>query len=110
VSLQIVSPTSELGTGLATSEYTIDWVTKVITLDNPLAFGPNEKLRVDVYEVGNGNQLVKANTDTDAIREITSTGFYDIYLNCNYSDTYFQGSGLIALYLNRLMYFLFMVI
>ena len=95
VSLQIVSPTSELGTGLATSEYTIDWVTKVITLDNPLAFGPNEKLRVDVYEVGNGNQLVKANTDTDAIREITSTGFYDIYLNCNYSDTYFQGSGLI---------------
>ena len=95
LSLQIISPTSELGTGLATSEYTINWVTKVITLNNPLAFGPNEKLRVDVYEVGNGNQLVKANTDTDAIREITETGFYDIYLNCNYSDTYFQGSGLI---------------
>mgnify|MGYP003630375125 FL=1 len=95
LSVQIIDPTTGLGTGLATSEYTIDWPTKVITLNTPLSTGPDQTLRVDAYEVGNGNQLVKANTDTDAIREITSTGFYDIYLNCNFADTFFQGSGLI---------------
>jgi hypothetical protein len=95
LSLQIIDPTTGLGTGLATSEYTIDWPTKVITLNTPLSTGPDQKLRIDVYEVGNGNQLVKANTDTDPIREITSTGFDDIYLNCNFSNTFFQGSGLI---------------
>jgi len=95
LSLQIIDPTTNLGTGLATSEYTIDWPTKVITLNTPLQFAPKEQLRVDVYEVGNGNQLVKANTDTDPIREVDETGFDDIYLNCNFSNTYFQGSGLI---------------
>ena len=95
LSLQIIDPATGLGTGLATSEYTIDWPTKVITLNTPLSTGPDQQLRIDVYEVGNGNQLVKANTDTDPIREITSTGFDDIYLNCNFSDTFFQGSGLI---------------
>ena len=48
-----------------------------------------------MYEVGNGNQLVKGCTDTDPIRPIESTGFDDIYLNCNYSATFFQGSGAI---------------
>ena len=95
LSLQIIDPATGLGTGLATSEYTIDWPTKVITLNTPLQFAPKEQLRVDVYEVGNGNQLVKANTDTDPIREVDETGFDDIYLNCNFSNTYFQGSGLI---------------
>ena len=95
LNIQIIDPTTGLGTGLATSEYTIDWPTKVITLNTPVQFAPKEQLRIDVYEVGNGNQLVKANTDTDPIREIESTGFDDIYLNCNYSATYFEGSGLI---------------
>ena len=95
LSIQIIDPATGLGTGLATSEYTIDWPTKMITLNTPLQFAPKEELRIDVYEVGNGNQLVKANTDTDPIRQIESTGFDDIYLNCNYSATYFEGSGLI---------------
>ena len=55
----------------------------------------DRSLRIDVYEVGNGNQLVKGCTDTDPIRAIASTGFDDIYLNCNYSATFFQGSGAI---------------
>ena len=58
-------------------------------------FAPKQSLRIDVYEVGNGNQLVKGCTDTDPIRPIESTGFDDIYLNCNYSATFFQGSGVI---------------
>ena len=95
MSLQIIDATTGLGTGLATSEYTINWVTKVITLNNPLVFAPKQSLRIDVYEVGNGNQLVKGNTDTDPIRETASTGFDDIYLNCNYSASFFQGSGAI---------------
>jgi len=95
MSLQIIDATTGLGTGLATSEYTINWVTKVITLNTALQFSPKQSLRIDVYEVGNGNQLVKGNTDTDPIREIASTGFDDIYLNCNYSATFFQGSGAI---------------
>lgn len=95
MSIQIIDPATGLGTGLATSEYSINWVTKVITLNTPLSFAPKESLRIDVYEVGNGNQIVKGNTDTDPIREIGSTGFNDIYLNCNYSASFFQGSGAI---------------
>jgi len=95
LTVQIIDATTGLGTGLATSEYSINWITKVITLNTPLVFAPKQSLRIDVYEVGNGNQLVKANTDTDPIRAIASTGFDDIYLNCNYSATFFQGSGAI---------------
>jgi hypothetical protein len=95
LTLQVIDATTGLGTGLEKSAYTINWVTKVITLNTPLVFTPKQSLRIDVYEVGNGNQLVKGNTDTDPIREITSTGFDDIYLNCNYSATFFQGSGAI---------------
>ena len=95
LSLQIIDATTGLGTTLAKSNYTINWLTKVITLDTALTFLPMQTLRIDVYEVGNGNQLVKGSTDTDAIRTVDETGFDDIYVNCNYSSTFFQGSGLI---------------
>ena len=55
----------------------------------------NEKLRIDVYEVGNGDQLVKANTFTDPIRINTTTGFNEIFVNCAYSGTIFSGGGII---------------
>ena len=95
VTVQIIDATTELGTGLERSAYSINWITKVITLNTALVFSPKQSLRIDVYEVGNGNQLVKGCTDTDAIRPIATTGFDDIYLNCNYSATFFQGSGII---------------
>jgi hypothetical protein len=95
ISLQVIDPATELGQGLATSDYTIDWPNKTITLNNPLQFFPIQGLRIDVYEVGNGDQLVKGCTDTYPIRQIESTGFDDIYLNCNYSASIFQGSGVI---------------
>ena len=95
LSLQVIDPATGLGTGLATSEYTVDWPTKTITLDTPLQISPMQGLRIDVYEVGNGNQLVKACTDTYPIREVEETGFDDVYLNCNYSASIFQGSGVI---------------
>jgi hypothetical protein len=88
-------------TGLCTSiyediNYTINWITKTVILDNALPYVPSpNKLRIDVYEVGNGDQLVKANTETDPLRDNTVTGFQEIYVNANYTASIYQGSGVI---------------
>ncbi len=95
VFVQVLDATTLLGTTLSTSAYTVDWINKSITLDTPLSILPAQKLRIDVYEVGNGDQLVKSNTDTDPIRTNSVTGFDEIYLNCNYSENIFNGSGVI---------------
>ena len=86
-------------TGLSTSiyegiSYTVDWVGKNIILNSPLTYGA-QRLRIDVYEVGNGDQLVKANTETDPIRMNTVTGFQEIYVDANYTADISQGSGVV---------------
>jgi len=87
-------------TGLSTTlyegtDYTINWVNSIVTLNTSLNYNPTtDKLRIDVYEVGNGDQLVKASTKTDPIRINSTTGFQEIYLNANYSAGIFQGSGI----------------
>jgi hypothetical protein len=86
-------------TGLSTSiyegvSYTVDWVNKNVTLNSPLSYG-TQKLRIDVYEVGNGDQLVKSNTENNPIRDNTVTGFQEIYVDANYSADITQGSGLV---------------
>ena len=94
VKVQVIDGTTELGTTLAPSEYTIDWINKKIILDQPLRFSPIlDKLRIDVYEAGNGDQLVKASTDTYPIITDSVSGFREINLSCNYSATIFEGSG-----------------
>ena len=92
-----IDGTTGLGTALyETLDYTIDWVNFVVSLNSPLPFLPvSDKLRVDVYEVGNGNQLVKASTKTDPIRTNTTTGWNEIYVNCNYTGQLYNGSGVI---------------
>ena len=96
VRVQVLSATTQLGTTLDQSQYTVDWINKLITLNNPLVFTPNpQQLRIDVYEVGNGNQLVKSNTDSNPIRGNTDTGFDEIYLDCNYSQNIYNGSGVV---------------
>ena len=85
--------------GLSTSiyediNYTIDWVGKNVILNSPIGYG-TERLRIDVYEVGNGDQLVKANTETDPIRVNTVTGFQEIYVDANYTADISQGSGVV---------------
>jgi hypothetical protein len=90
-------------TGLSVSvydgvDYTVNWVTKEVILNSPITYVPNgtsAKLRIDVYETGNGDQLVKANTETDPIRDNTVTGFQEIYVNANYTAGIYQGSGII---------------
>lgn len=81
--------------------FTIDWVNKQIVFSavNPLNYvstsAPGDTLRIDVYEVGNGNQLEKSCTDNDPVRRNTTTGFDEIYLNCNYTAEIWQGSGVV---------------
>jgi len=96
INVQVIDGATDLGTSLAETEYTIDWINKSITLDTPLAFTPvADKLRIDVYAVGNGDQLVKASTDTNPIRTDSVTGFNEIYVNANYSASIFAGSGVL---------------
>jgi len=89
-------------TGVSTTiypdaSYYVDWVNSVVVLNNPLTFSPvADRLRIDVYEVGNGNQLVKSSTKSDPIITNTTTGWNEINLNCNYSATIFTGSGVIS--------------
>lgn len=81
-----------------TPEYTVDWVRETITLSNPIYYvSPTDCdiLRIDVYEAGNGDQLVRASTNTDAIRPNTNSGWGEIFVNCNYTGFLYEGSGVI---------------
>jgi hypothetical protein len=74
-------------------DYTVDWVLKTITLNITLA--PNHILGVQLYEVGNGDQLQRSNSQTVPFIDNTNTGFIEILLSCNYSANQFNGNGLI---------------
>jgi hypothetical protein len=95
IAVQVLDAATELGTTLSTSDYSVDWLTKKVVLDTPLDYlSPStQSLRIDVYEVGNGDQLVKSNTNIDPIRTNSVSGFNEIYLNCNYSGLLYTGSG-----------------
>ena len=94
VFVQVLNATTELGTTLYEGiNYTVNWQDKLIVLNSPIAL--TQQLRIDVYEVGNGDQIVKSSTDADPIRTNDTTGFNEIYVNCNYSDTIYNGSGII---------------
>jgi len=85
----------DLTTGLSvrTFDYTVDWVNKVITLNNHL--DANHALVVDLYETGNGDQLEKSNSQVVPFIDNLASGFTEIPLNCNYSANRFNGSGVI---------------
>ena len=89
---QIDSSTG-LSTRLYDDSFTTDWITKTISLYSVLP--TNDSLMIEVYEVGNGDQLEKSNSQSDPIRNNDTTGFDEIYLNCNYSATRTSGSGVI---------------
>ena len=79
-------------------DYSINWINSTVTLVNPIYFEvPTvcDTLRIDVYEVGNGYQLVKSSTANQPLRINTTTGFQEIYTDANYSGFVSQGSGLI---------------
>jgi hypothetical protein len=74
-------------------DYTIDWVLKTITLNTTLA--PDHVLGIELYEVGNGDQLQRSNSQTVPFIDNLNTGFIEIPLSCNYSANKFNGNGLI---------------
>ena len=76
-------------------DYSVDWVNKIITLGTSLA--AQHVLRLDLYEVGNGDQLVKSNSQVIPFVNNIITGFVEMPLNCNYSANRFNGSGVIRL-------------
>lgn len=98
VSVSIVDGVTGMSTTIYQPAYSVNWLTKTVVLASPLSFisvGNSDRLRVDVYEVGNGDQLVKSNTQSDPIINDPITGFDQIELNCNYSAPVYAGSGVI---------------
>jgi len=73
--------------------YSIDWVLKTITLNSTLA--PNHNLGIDLYEVGNGEQLQRSNSQAVPLISNPQSGFTEIQLSCNYSANKFNGNGVI---------------
>ena len=76
-----IDGTTGLSTRLYNDSFTVNWLVKTITLLTTLPIG--DSLMIEVYEVGNGDQLEKSNSQTDPIRINDATGFNEIYLNCN---------------------------
>lgn len=72
-------------------DYTVNWINSEVILNSALSAG--QKLRIDVYEIGNGDQLVKSNSLNEPIRYDSETEFSEIYLDCNYAATIAEGSG-----------------
>ena len=96
VNLQVISSATGLGVGITQGvDYTINWLSKTVTLTSPLAYGPSDTLRIDVYEPGNGDQLVKSSTDTNPIQIDDPSGFNTIFVDCNYTAPINLGNGVI---------------
>lgn len=62
--------------------YTVNWINKVITLSAGLTSA--ESVLVEVYEVGNGKQIARSNSQLIPLRENQETGNSEIYLNVQY--------------------------
>ena len=97
LTVSVIDGTTGISTTLyPDASYYIDWTDSLVILNNPLTFSPvADRLRIDVYEVGNGNQLVKSSTKSDPIYLDSVTGWNEINLDCNYSADRFNGSGVI---------------
>jgi len=88
VSVFIIDSTTKLGNRIYTG-YTINWITKVVTyygLDplNPSSLPANKLLMIEVYEVGNGKQLARGNSQHIPFRTNSTTNHSEIYLNLYY--------------------------
>ena len=100
LSVFVITYSTELSNTIYDSiDFTIDWINQVVILNDPLSYfvseGISDSLRIDVYEVGNGYQLVKTDTENSPIRTNSTTGFNEIYVDANYRGDISQGSGLI---------------
>jgi hypothetical protein len=81
VSVFLLDDTTLLGSRIYTG-YTVDWINKEVTLDNSLP--SNTILMVEVYEVGNGKQISRGNSQHTPFRTNIETGNSEIYLTQPY--------------------------
>lgn len=94
IQISVFETNNGLSTALITDvDYTVDWINKTVELMTNIT--GTTKLRIDVYEVGNGDQLVKSSTDFNPIVFNNVTGFNEIYLDCNYSGQRITGGGIV---------------
>ena len=77
VSVFLLDDTTLLGNRIYTG-YTVNWITKVVTLTDSLP--ANKVLMVEVYEVGNGKQKSRSNSQVIPLRLNEYTGFSEIVL------------------------------
>jgi hypothetical protein len=85
ISVYLVNGSTNLAERYFDSNYTVDWVNKKIILNSPLTYLPiADRLIVNVYEVGNGNQVVKSCTDINPIITNEDSGDSEIYLDYLY--------------------------
>jgi hypothetical protein len=83
VSVFIIDSTTKLGNRIYTG-FTVNWITKVVTLTDSLPAG--KLLMVEVYEIGNGKQLSRGNTQNIPLRIDPLTSNSQIYLNIPYTQ------------------------
>jgi len=97
IAVYVIDYASKVGTGIYNEiDYTVDWINNTVILNTPISFTPTlDSLRIDVYEVGNGFEMVKSNTKLNPIIDDAVTGFSVIELNCQYSGTISNGNGVV---------------
>lgn len=64
------------------TDYTINWVTKTIEVASSVS--PTQHLFVEIYELGNGEQLIRSNTDLVPL--MTNNSVSEIYLDQYLTD------------------------
>ena len=99
LSLFIVDSDTLIGRRIyETYDYSIDWITKTVTLNTALSAGTS--LMIEVYEIGNGNQLARGTTDDTPLYINSISGNSEMRLNTKFVQTetpivYLNGSRLI---------------
>jgi hypothetical protein len=64
------------------TSYSVDWYNKTITLNQGI--GATESLMVEVYEVGNGKELIRSNSDFMPMRVNETTSTTEFIFNIQY--------------------------
>jgi len=78
VSVFLIDSVTKLGNRIYTG-YTVNWITKVVTLTSSLPAG--KTLMVEAYEVGNGKQTARGSTTYTPLRVDSNTGYSEVYIN-----------------------------
>jgi hypothetical protein len=63
--------------------YSIDWINKVVTLNENIQ--DSQSILIEVYEVGNGHQLARSNSDIIPLRTSLDTSMTEIVFDIKYN-------------------------